>query len=443
MRKNEIIFNCVPCVIILLDENKNIIEVNEKVKDYFGYEIEEIKGKNVYQLPVKREKIEELFENAGKIVKIDFLTKDGKSKIGIGLLEEVKGEREKYILVIHDVTEEELLRIKLKEEEKIIKEWENLAEKSLSGIYIYDENFNFLYVNPAFCEIFGLSREEIMKKKVYELIYSEDIPLFKEMARKRFSGEIEIVSFILRAIDRNGRLKYGKVSGRVSKIGDRKVIMGTVIDITEMKEYEEELKKEQKLLEKTLEGTIHAIVRIVETRDPYTAGHQVKVAKLSEAIAKEIGLKNIKEILWASLLHDVGKISVPSEILVMPRKLNPIEFGVIKTHPITGYNIVKVIPNFEKIAEIILQHHERLDGTGYPKGLKGEEILKEARIIGVSDVVEAMISHRPYRPALTIDDALEEIYKNKGIKYDKEVVEVCIELFKSKKISFEEENGRI
>jgi putative nucleotidyltransferase with HDIG domain len=214
--------------------------------------------------------------------------------------------------------------------------------------------------------------------------------------------------------------------------------MGTIIDITEMKEYEEELKKEQKLLEKTLEGTIYAIVKIVETRDPYTAGHQVKVAKLSEAIAKEIGLKNIKEILWASLLHDVGKISVPSEILVMPRKLNPIEFGVIKTHPITGYNIVKVIPNFEKIAEIILQHHERLDGTGYPKGLKGEEILKEARIIGVSDVVEAMISHRPYRPALTIDDALEEIYKNKGIKYDKEVVEVCIELFKSKKFSLEE-----
>jgi PAS domain S-box-containing protein/putative nucleotidyltransferase with HDIG domain len=438
MGKSEIIFNLVPCVVILLDENKNIIEVNEKMRDYFGYEIEEIKGKNVYQLPVKREKIEELFENAVKIVKIDFLTKDGKSKIGIGLLEEVKGEREKYILVIHDVTEEELLRIKLKEEEKIIKEWENLAEKSLSGIYIYDENFNFLFVNPAFCEIFCLPREEIMKKKVYELIYPEDIPLLKEMARKRFSGEIESASFILRAIDRNGRLKYGKVSGRVTKIGDRKVIIGTVIDITETKEYEEELKKEQKLLEKTLEGIIYAITRIVETRDPYTAGHQVRVAKLSEAIAKEIGLKNIKEILWASFLHDIGKISVPSEILVMPRKLNPIEFEVIKTHPITGYSIVKIIPNFERVAEIILQHHERIDGTGYPKGLKGEEILKEARIIGVSDVVEAMLSYRPYRPALTIDDAIEEIYKNKGIKYEEEIAEVCIELFRSKKFSFEE-----
>jgi PAS domain S-box-containing protein/putative nucleotidyltransferase with HDIG domain len=331
---------------------------------------------------------------------------------------------------------EELLEINL--EEELLKEWHNLIEKSLAGIYIYDENFNFLFVNPAFCEIFCLPREEIMKKKVYELIYPEDIPLLKEMARKRFSGEIESASFVLRGIDRNGRLKYGKVSGRVTKIGDRKVIIGTVIDITETKEYEEELKKEQQLLEKTLEGIIYAITRIVETRDPYTAGHQVRVAKLSEAIAKEIGLKNIKEILWASFLHDIGKISVPSEILVMPRKLNPIEFEVIKTHPITGYSIVKIIPNFERVAEIILQHHERIDGTGYPKGLKGEEILKEARIIGVSDVVEAMLSYRPYRPALTIDDAIEEIYKNKGIKYEEEIAEVCIELFKSKKFSFEE-----
>ncbi len=438
MDKSEFIFNLIPCAIFLLDENKNIIEVNERIKDYFGYEIEEIKGKNLYQLPIKKEEIEELFEKIGKIARINFLTKDGKSKIGMGLLSEIKGERKKYILIIHDVTEEELLRLKLKEKETILKEWEEFAEKSLAGIYIYDENFNFLYVNPAFCEVWGLPREEIMKKKAYELVYPEDIPLVKEIAQKRFSGEIEVASFILRALDKNGKLKYGKVAGRVTKLGDKKVIMGTVIDITEMKEYEKELVSKHQLLEKTLEGTIYAITRIVETRDPYTAGHQVKVAKLSEAIAKEIGLKNIKEILWASLLHDVGKISVPSEILVLPRKLNPIEFGVIKTHPITGYNIVKLIPNFERIAEIILQHHERLDGSGYPRGIKGEEILKEARIIAVSDVVEAMVSYRPYRDALTLEDALEEIRKNKGIKYDKEVVEICIDLFKRKKFSFED-----
>jgi len=170
----------------------------------------------------------------------------------------------------------------------------------------------------------------------------------------------------------------------------------------------------------------------------YTAGHQVRVSKLSVAIAKKMGLENIREILWASLLHDVGKISVPDDILVLPRKLTPIEFEIVKTHSITGYNIVKVIPGMEKVAEIILQHHERIDGTGYPKGLKGEEILKEARIIGVSDVVEAMVYHRPYRPAFSLNDALEEIYKNRGIKYDKEVVEVCIELFLSRKFSFEE-----
>jgi putative nucleotidyltransferase with HDIG domain len=252
------------------------------------------------------------------------------------------------------------------------------------------------------------------------------------MARKRFSEEE------IRWIDKEEKLRYGRFSGIVTEFEGKRVVVGTVVDITEMREYEEKLRDEQKLLEKTLEGTIHAIVEIVETKDPYTAGHQVRVSKLSVAIAKKMDLENIREILWASLLHDVGKISVPDDILVLPRKLTPIEFEIVKTHSITGYNIVKVIQGMEKVAEIILQHHERIDGTGYPKGLKGEEILKEARIIGVSDVVEAMVNHRPYRPALSLNDALEEIYKNRGIKYDKEVVEVCIELFLSRKFSFEE-----
>jgi len=326
---------------------------------------------------------------------------------------------------------------KIKEE--TWRKWYNLAEKSIAGIYIYDENLNLLYVNPSICKMLGMPREEILKKKINEIVYKEDIHLIEEMARKRFScEEEEEEEEEIRWIDKEGKLRYGRFSGIVTEFEGKRVVVGTVVDITEMREYEEKLRDEQKLLEKTLEGTIHAIVEIVETKDPYTAGHQVRVSKLSVAIAKKMGLENIREILWSSLLHDVGKISVPDDILVLPRKLTPIEFEIVKTHSITGYNIVKVIPGMEKVAEIILQHHERLDGTGYPKGLKGEEILKEARIIGVSDVVEAMVNHRPYRPALSLNDALEEIYKNRGIKYDKEVVEVCIELFLSRKFSFEE-----
>ncbi len=324
---------------------------------------------------------------------------------------------------------------KIKEE--IIKKWFfEFAEKAVNGIYVYDENLNLLYVNPSLCKMLGVPREEVLKKKINELVYPEDIPLIEEVARKRFSEEEEEKE--IRWIDKNGRLRYGKFSGIVTELDRKRTVIGTIVDITDIKEYEEKLKKEQQLLEKTLQGTIHAIVEIVETKDPYTAGHQVRVSKLSVAIAKEMKLENLREIEWSSLLHDVGKISVPDDILVLPRKLTPIEFEIIKTHTITGYNIVKVIPNMEKVAEIILQHHERLDGSGYPKGLKGKEILKEARIIGVSDVIEAMVNHRPYRPAFSLNDALEEIYKNRGVKYDKEVVEVCIELFLSRKFSFEQ-----
>ncbi|MCM8804855.1 MAG: PAS domain S-box protein [Candidatus Omnitrophica bacterium] len=436
-QRNNFIFNLIPCIIFILDKNKNIVQVNKKIEE-INYKIEEIKGKNIYDLPIfiNKERLKEVFEKKGETFKLDILTMENKKKIGLCEVEKIN---EEYIFIIKDITEEEFLRMKLEQEYELLNAWEEFFEKAIAGIYIYDEDFNFLYVNPAFCNIFGLSREEIMKKKAYEIVYKDDIPLVIEMAKKRFSGEIESAEFYVRGVDKYGKIKYGKVIGKIAKYKGKKVIMGTVIDVTDRVEYENKLKENQNLIEITLNGTIYAISKIVEVKDPYTAGHQLKVSKLAEAIAKEIGYKEneIKEIVWASLLHDIGKIGIPSEILVMPRKLNSIEFNIIKTHPITGYNIIKVIPNFEKLAEIVLQHHERLDGTGYPKGLKGDEILKEARIIGVSDVIEAMTAYRPYRPALPLDEGLNEIYKDKGIKYDEEIVEICIDLFKKKNFSFD------
>ena len=139
----------------------------------------------------------------------------------------------------------------------------------------------------------------------------------------------------------------------------------------------------------------------------------------------------------SAILHDIGKISIPAEILTKPGRLTEIEMNMLKTHPEVGYDILKRIDFPWPLAKIVLQHHERLDGSGYPQGLKGDEILLEARIIGVADVVEAMSSHRPYRPALGIDKALEEIYQNRGIFYDPEVVDTCIKLFKEKGFEFE------
>jgi len=177
----------------------------------------------------------------------------------------------------------------------------------------------------------------------------------------------------------------------------------------------------------------------VETRDPYTAGHQVRVAKLATMIAREMNLSQdqVEGVNMAAEIHDIGKISVPAEILSKPSKLSDIEFQLIKIHPEAGYNIVKDIDFPWPIGTMIVQHHERINGSGYPKGLKGEEILPETRVLSVADVVEAIASHRPYRPAYGIDIAIDEISQNKGILYDPETVDACLRLIKDKGFKFE------
>ena len=199
-----------------------------------------------------------------------------------------------------------------------------------------------------------------------------------------------------------------------------------------------DLEKSEKRLRKTMEDTIYTIGKIAETRDPYTAGHQKNVSQLATFIAQEMKLPQdkIEGIRIASLVHDIGKISLPAEILNKPTKLSEIEYSLIKDHSQVGYDVLKSIEFPWSIAKIVLQHHERLDGSGYPKNLKGDKIMLEARIIGVVDVVEAMSSHRPYRPALGIDAALEEITQNKGVLYDPEVVDICLKLFKKKEFKF-------
>ena len=172
----------------------------------------------------------------------------------------------------------------------------------------------------------------------------------------------------------------------------------------------------------------------VETRDPYTAGHQSRSANLACAIAMEMGLsqEKIDGIRMAGTIHDIGKLSIPAEILSKPTKLTDIEFSLIKEHSRSGYEMLKDVESPWPLAEIVYQHHERMNGSGYPRNLKGDEILMEARIMAVADVVEAMASHRPYRPTLGIEAALEEIEKNKGILYDDAVADACLRLFREK-----------
>lgn len=192
-------------------------------------------------------------------------------------------------------------------------------------------------------------------------------------------------------------------------------------------------------LEKALDGIIQVIVRMSEARDPYTAGHQKRVSALAVAIGKELGVseKELEGILMAGMIHDIGKISIPAEILSKPSKLTDIEFALIKTHPKIGYVIMQDVDFPWSIAQIVVQHHERMNGSGYPDGLKGDAIIPAARIICVADVIEAMASHRPYRPSLGIDAALDEISGNRGTLYDSAVVDTCVKIFWDGKFAFE------
>jgi putative nucleotidyltransferase with HDIG domain len=199
------------------------------------------------------------------------------------------------------------------------------------------------------------------------------------------------------------------------------------------------MKRKHNELQKAVDGVIHAVSLVVETRDPYTAGHQRRVAELARAIAREMKLSDWQTtgIYIAGLLHDVGKVAVPSEILSKPGKINQYEFSIIKNHCQVGYEILQRIDFPWPVTQAILQHHERLDGSGYPKGLTGGDIIIEARILGVADVVEAMSSHRPYRPALGLECALEEIKRGLGIIYDSEVADACLKLLKKNEPEFD------
>jgi len=201
---------------------------------------------------------------------------------------------------------------------------------------------------------------------------------------------------------------------------------------------EKELQQSYEKLQKFIEGTAHIITKVVEIRDPYSTGHHQRVSQLATAIAQEMKLPQdkIEGVRFASLVHDVGKVNLPTEIVSKLNKLSEVEFNLVKNHPRIGYEILKKVDFPWPIAEIVFQHQEKIDGSGYPRRLKGAEILIEAKILGVANVIEAMSSSRSYRPALSIDESLAEISRNKNILFDPEVVDACIKLFKEKGFKF-------
>lgn len=310
-------------------------------------------------------------------------------------------------------------------------QFRGVVEQHIAGIYIIVDG-KFVYVNPAFSEVVGYPKEDILGHEYTDLVIEEDRPLVTENIRRRLAGEIKNARYSFRGRRRDGALIHVGVHGGLAIYQGRPAIIGVAQDVTELKKAEEHIRQDAARLERAMLGTIGALSQMSELRDPYTSGHERRVGDLAAAIGREMGLPEeaVKGLRVIGYLHDIGKITVPSEILSKPGHLSRAEFELIKAHPQAGYDILKSVEFPWAVVDAILQHHEHLDGSGYPNGLKGEAIMFEARIIAVADVVEAMASHRPYRPAVGLENALEEIRSSAGIQYDEAVVQACLRLFR-------------
>ena len=316
--------------------------------------------------------------------------------------------------------------------------YRRLFETAQDGILILDFDSGLIKdANPFITNLLGYTREELIDQELWEIGFIID----KTMALKAFTtiqekGYVRYENLPLR--HKNGDIREVEFVSNAYHVGGNKVIQCNIRDITEKKKLEEENLKFQHLMSVSLHQMIETLANVIVARDSYTAGHQKRVANLASAIAAKLNLPlhTIEGIELSALIHDIGKIAVPAEILTKPSKLSDFELAMLRNHVQTGYDILKNMNFPWNLAQIILEHHERVDGSGYPNGLKGDSICEEARIIAVADTVEAISSDRPYRKSKGIEAALEEITMNRGILYDDRVVDACLDVFKEDHFEF-------
>ena len=418
----------------------HLVRANMAYANMYGYpspekmmiEVTDV-GQQLYANPEDRKEVLRILGEKGRMEPREILVvrRDGTLFYVLASAQEIRdnsGKLVRYQATHVDITDRKKAEIDLIQAEQ---RYRSIFENAEEGIYRSTPQGRFIMANPAMARILGYDSPEDLiscitdiasqifvdpqrRNKILQRIEEENILRNHEVQQYRKDGSIVWISLTNHAVrDEEGAVLYYE---------------GIAVDVTDRKESVERMRK-------ALNATVQAIAVMVETRDPYTAGHQRRVADLARSIATEMNLSKdqIDGMRMAGIVHDLGKISVPAEILSKPTKLTDLEFSIIKTHTQSGYNILKDIDFPWPIARMVLEHHEWMNGSGYPNGVRGEKLLIESRILTVADVVEAMASHRPYRPSLGLDAALDEIRKNKGFLYDTEVVDACLRLFYEKR----------
>ena len=314
-----------------------------------------------------------------------------------------------------------------------------LYDDNPSMYFTLDAQGTILSVNRFGAEQLGYSPEDLVGQPVESILHEADRPRVVGLLAQRLASVGQVAHWERRHVRRDGRVLTVKESARAVRGADgQSVVLVVCEDITERKRAEERSEESLRQLERLLGQTVETLAAVVEIKDPYTSGHQRRVVQLASAIAQQMGLPSdqVETLRVAGLLHDIGKIQVPSDILSKPGTLSAAERSIIQTHSEVGCRLLKGISFDGPTAEIVLQHHERMDGSGYPNHIKGTDILLEARILGVADVVEAVSSHRPYRPAFGLEYALTEVSALSGVLYDPAVVDACLAVFQTGEFEF-------
>jgi len=456
------LFENSPEGIVLLDKKDRIIAVNKGFQEIFQYSLDDINGKYindfiapddlVYEAATVSQKVQD-----NKYVQIETERKrrDG-TRVKVLLLAipvMVKNKQDGIIAIYKDITDEKYTEERLwAAHQQLVDVIDFLPDAT----FVVDTEGKVVLWNRAIEEMTGVKKIDIVGRGEYAynvpfygvgepgiiaMINSDDKRIKDRYTLLERKGHIIIAEAYANALyDGEGACLWIKATPLFDREGKRIGAIESVRDITDRKKAETKLRQNNDKLRKNVESTIRAMSKIMEYRDAYTAGHQQHVAHLASRIAKEMKLteEQVECIRIAGMVHDIGKIYIPSEILTRPSKLIEDEFRIVMTHSKVAYEILKDIEFPWPIAEIVLQHHERIDGSGYPARLTRDDILLEARVLSVADVVEAMSHHRPYRPALGTEKALEEIKCNKGILYDEVVVDACTKLFTSGNFNFKE-----